>query len=110
MTLHSDDGFSIRMFSTILVCHADFYQPRSVIRIRLVVFALYWAYFHWIFIRHIGSCQDKADKKRPIENRQMSESMMHRIDETTRGLMTDSGSRTSVSAAMNGVRNVMRRL
>lgn len=33
----------------------------------------------------------------------MSESMMHRIDKTTRGLMTYSGLRTSVSAAMNGV-------
>lgn len=28
---------------------------------------------------------------------------MHRIDKTTRGIMTASGSRTLVSAAMNGV-------
>lgn len=28
---------------------------------------------------------------------------MHRIDETTRGLMTYSGSRTSVSVVINGV-------
>lgn len=52
---------------------------------------------------HCRLSQDRADKKTLTENKETAESMMHRRDKTKCGIMTASGSRTSVSAAMNGV-------
>ena len=67
------------------------FKPESVIRIQSVLLLYIERIFVGFFCRHSGLCQEKSDKKRPIENKKTAENMNEHTYKIICSLMTDGG-------------------